>query len=82
MHPLFSAQQRSISGNNIGHKKNLKNVHPNIVKSSVHYFMLIHERRLVMSQIYKALPKSKGKVHPRTDNEGSQGSRGIILLFL
>jgi len=33
--------------------------------------MLTHERRLVMSQMCKGLPK--GKTHPRTDHEGSQG---------
>jgi hypothetical protein len=26
--------------------------------------------------------KDKGKVHPRTGHEGTEGSRGIALLFL
>jgi len=26
--------------------------------------------------------KSKAKVHPRTDHEGPEGSRGLALLFL
>jgi hypothetical protein len=46
---------------------------------TTHPVMLLH---IPASLQHAAMSKVKGKVRPRTDHEGPEGSRRIVLLFL